>query len=205
VGLNQWLGAILVTSVCLVGCGKPPQPGGTTGAATTGGATTTTTTTGDTAPATPEPVATSTPVATTTPDAAGTPTAATTPTAGGGDLDDYANAEGQTGFEEVKALTPPASTPELIAQGKEVFAAAGNCVSCHGAEGKGDGPAGAALDPPPRNLHATGDYKYGAGDLAVFRTIKYGVDGTGMAPLEGVLTDEQIWQVTHYVRSIQGS
>jgi high-affinity iron transporter len=109
------------------------------------------------------------------------------------------------GFEEVKAMKAPASTPDAIAKGKEVYAGAGNCVSCHGADGKGDGPAGAALDPAPRNLHAAAEYKYGAGELGIFRTVKYGVEGTGMAPLEGVLTDEQIWQVTAYVKSIQGT
>jgi mono/diheme cytochrome c family protein len=125
--------------------------------------------------------------------------------AAGGVEPDYANAEGLSGYEEVKALAAPPSSPDMIAKGKEVFAGAGNCVSCHGADGKGDGPAGAALDPAPRNLHAAADYKYGAGDHGIFRTVKYGVDGTGMAPLEGVLTDEQVWQVTAYVRSIQGS
>jgi mono/diheme cytochrome c family protein len=139
-----------------------------------------------------------------TPGATGTPAASGSPVAAG-DLGDYANAEGQTGFEEVKALKPPASSPDAIAKGKEVYAGAGNCVSCHGADGKGDGPAGTALDPPPRNMHATADYKYGTNELAIFRTVKYGIDGTGMAPLEGVLTDEQIWQVTAYVKSIQGS
>ena len=109
------------------------------------------------------------------------------------------------GFEEVKVLKAPPSSPDSIAKGKEVFTGAGNCVSCHGQEGKGDGAAGAALDPKPRNLHAKDEYKYGTTDHAVYRTVFYGVEGTGMAPLEGVLTPEQIWNVVHYVQTLQGA
>src|SRR5688572_5349460 len=43
----------------------------------------------------------------------------------------------------------PNQTPSL-ARGAEVFQA--NCASCHGALGKGDGPAAAGLDPRPTNL-----------------------------------------------------
>jgi mono/diheme cytochrome c family protein len=203
VGLHRWLGAILVTSVLLVACGRPPQPGGTTAATTT-----TTTTSSTTAPATTAPPATPTPAATVS--ASGTPSAATTPgasgtpvAAAGGVEADYANAEGLMGYEEVQKLAAPASTPDSVAKGKELFAGKGNCVSCHGADGKGDGPAGAALDPPPRNLHAKAEYKYGAGDHGVYRTVFYGVDGTGMAPLEGVLSSEEIWNVVHYVHTLQ--
>src|ERR1700751_814590 len=46
---------------------------------------------------------------------------------------------------EVKSTVknPWISTPELIAHGKELFSV--QCVSCHGVDGKGDGPAAAAL------------------------------------------------------------
>lgn len=207
-GLHRWLGAILVSSVLFVGCGRPPQPGGTTASTTTGASTPATTTAPATtaAPATPEPVATTAPTAApstapATPAASGgTPVAAA-----GGAEDDYANAEGLAGYEEVAKLKAPPSTPESIAKGKELFAGAGNCVSCHGADGKGDGPAGAALDPAPRNLHAKAEFKYGTGDLGIYRTVFYGVDGTGMAPLEGVLTPDQIWNVVHYVHTLQGA
>ena len=35
------------------------------------------------------------------------------------------------------------------------------CTTCHGAGGKGDGPAGAALTPPPRDF-SVGDFKFDA-------------------------------------------
>ena len=41
-----------------------------------------------------------------------------------------------------KALQPPIeATPEILAEGKEIFLGRGGCISCHGAEGKGDGAA----------------------------------------------------------------
>lgn len=39
-----------------------------------------------------------------------------------------------------------------LAKGKEVYNTIGACASCHGAEGKGDGVAAAALTPKPRNF-----------------------------------------------------
>src|SRR4029453_13680225 len=47
---------------------------------------------------------------------------------------------------------PVASSPESIAKGKAFFEGKGTCFNCHGKEGKGDGPAGAILNPSPRNL-----------------------------------------------------
>lgn len=108
-------------------------------------------------------------------------------------------ASGQPGFNEVqKLLKRPQPNPKL---GRQLFL--DNCFSCHGAEGKGDGDAGSALDPQPANLTLPANYKFGSGSLAVFRTVKYGVDGTGMAPWEGRMTDEECWKVVDYVKTLQ--
>jgi len=45
------------------------------------------------------------------------------------------------------------------AAGKDVYKT--NCASCHGDSGKGDGPVGQVLQPPPRNF-AVGDFKFDA-------------------------------------------
>jgi mono/diheme cytochrome c family protein len=45
------------------------------------------------------------------------------------------------------------------AKGKTLYET--NCLSCHGATGKGDGPVGAALQPPPRDF-SKGDFKFDA-------------------------------------------
>ena len=54
---------------------------------------------------------------------------------------------------DAKALkNPVANTPESVAKGKALFEGKGTCFNCHGKEGKGDGPAGAILNPSPRNF-----------------------------------------------------
>jgi mono/diheme cytochrome c family protein len=75
-----------------------------------------------------------------------------------------------------------------------------NCEACHGPQGHGDGPASAALDPRPRNLP---DLAKTVGDDYFFWRISTGKDGTSMVAWKGVLTDEQIWQVIIYIRTLQ--
>lgn len=51
------------------------------------------------------------------------------------------------------------ATADDVEKGKELYNGIGACAGCHGALGKGDGPAGGALDPKPRDL-SSGDYKF---------------------------------------------
>src|SRR5665647_704283 len=59
---------------------------------------------------------------------------------------------------------------------KELFQS--NCISCHGAEGRGDGVDGKDLDPLPANFHDT-ERASGISPFASFNTIRLGVPGTG--------------------------
>jgi len=75
-----------------------------------------------------------------------------------------------------------------------------NCVTCHGSQGHGDGPVGEALNPKPKNLAeletvATDDY--------FFWRISEGKPGTSMVPWKSILTEEQIWAVIFYVRTLK--
>lgn len=88
--------------------------------------------------------------------------------------------------------------PEAAAEGQKVFKT--NCVPCHGAEGQGDGPAGAALDPAPKNL---ADLQEAAGDDYLFWRISTGKPGTSMVAWKGILTDEQIWQTVSFIRTLK--
>jgi len=55
-----------------------------------------------------------------------------------------------------------------------------NCSGCH--RPYSDHPESQMkLNPEPPDLRMESGYKYGRGDLAVFRTIRFGVDNTGMA------------------------
>jgi mono/diheme cytochrome c family protein len=88
--------------------------------------------------------------------------------------------------------------PEAATEGAAVFKT--NCAPCHGAQGHGDGPAGAALDPAPKNLadlqtHATDDY--------IFWRISTGKPGTSMVAWRGILTDDQIWQAIAFIRTLK--
>jgi mono/diheme cytochrome c family protein len=50
--------------------------------------------------------------------------------------------------------SPFEATPEILAEGKEIFLGRGGCISCHGAEGKGDGAGAKNLPIQPRNWDA---------------------------------------------------
>jgi mono/diheme cytochrome c family protein len=93
----------------------------------------------------------------------------------------------------VNPLGPDASTP-----GAEVFKT--NCATCHGPEGHGDGPAGQALEPRPKNL---AELQPKVGDDFLFWRIREGKPGTSMVAWKGILTDEQIWQAVSFIRTLR--
>ncbi|HSN90688.1 MAG TPA: cytochrome c [Anaeromyxobacteraceae bacterium] len=99
-----------------------------------------------------------------------------------------------------RAGAPPKKTPELIAQGKASYAT--NCAACHGDAGKGDGPAGAALEPKPRDL-VKGAFKKGAAPAQVFDTVTKGIDGTTMIGF-GHLPEQERWALTYYTLELRG-
>jgi mono/diheme cytochrome c family protein len=98
---------------------------------------------------------------------------------------------------EYAGLTNPLGV-EAATQGTEVFKT--NCEMCHGPQGHGDGPAGQALDPRPRNL---AELQTKASDDFLFWRIREGKPGTSMVAWKGILTDEQIWQVISFIRSLK--
>jgi mono/diheme cytochrome c family protein len=97
---------------------------------------------------------------------------------------------------------PYQATPENIAKGKELFTGKATCFTCHGNEGRGDGPAGAALDPSPRNFHNPKfDEAKTPGEMMWI--IKNGSEGTGMisyAP--SIISEDEAALIVLFERSL---
>ncbi len=87
---------------------------------------------------------------------------------------------------------------DAATEGAQIFKT--NCEMCHGPQGHGDGPAGQALDPKPRNLAAL---QPKVGDDFLFWRIREGKPGTSMVAWKGILADEQIWQIISFIRTLK--
>jgi mono/diheme cytochrome c family protein len=108
-------------------------------------------------------------------------------------------------LEEARALTSPLpDSQEAVEKGKGLYHGKGGCVNCHGAGGRGDGPAAAGLDPAPRNFHHHGFWRHRT-EGEIFWVIKNGSPGTSMIPFGGVLSDEEIWAIIQYERGFSGA
>ena len=88
----------------------------------------------------------------------------------------------------------PKAAPDL-ARGATLYRTL--CVACHGAEGKGDGPAGAKLDPAPSNFH-NAERMAQRSAYGLYNTISLGVAGTAMAAFKQ-LSEEDRWALAFYV------
>ena len=71
------------------------------------------------------------------------------------------------------------------------------CAVCHGPKGKGDGMAGAALNPRPSNF--TSEKVQAQTDGAIYWKITEG--RSPMASYKAVLKDNQRWQLVNYIRT----
>ncbi|PKL86639.1 MAG: hypothetical protein CVV22_00685 [Ignavibacteriae bacterium HGW-Ignavibacteriae-1] len=97
----------------------------------------------------------------------------------------------------VKEISVPSA--EMIAKGAELYKA--NCSSCHGNEGKGDGIAGAGLNPKPRNFTDLQGWKNGAQLSHMWKTLEEGIPGTGMVAYN-YLTVVDRFALIHYMHSL---
>jgi high-affinity iron transporter len=82
--------------------------------------------------------------------------------------------------------------------GKKVYDA--KCTLCHGAAGKGDGPAGASLNPKATNF--TDKEKMKKSDDELFKSISDGVKGTSMIGYAGSTSEADRWNLVAYIRSL---
>ncbi len=99
-----------------------------------------------------------------------------------------------------KPVAPPppdVAADPLLLEGRSIYLA--RCATCHGLEGRGDGPIAAYLLGPPVGNISDGKWKHGDKPQEVMAVISKGVEGTRMAPWDQVLEPTQIRAVTAYV------
>jgi high-affinity iron transporter len=77
------------------------------------------------------------------------------------------------------------------------------CISCHGPQGQGDGPAAASLNPRPSNFHDRQRLDQRS-IYGLYSTITLGVHGTAMASFR-TLKEEERWALAFYVGSFADS
>ena len=106
--------------------------------------------------------------------------------------------------EDMLAKTNPLSaTSDVLQAGKELYlhdAKPMACALCHGKRGEGKGPVSGGMMPPARDFTCSA-MMHEISDGQLFWITKYGSSGTGMMAFPD-LSDEQVWQLVRYVRSL---
>lgn len=92
---------------------------------------------------------------------------------------------------------PKRERPNLD-QGERIYRQ--HCVMCHGSAGKGDGVAGAKLDPKPSDL--TSAKTQTQDDDALLEILKFGRPGTAMPGWMSQLDEREMRDVLAYIRSL---
>lgn len=115
---------------------------------------------------------------------------------------------------KINWATTPAAGPEVVtptvaeqgdplARGKATYTTI--CLSCHGPEGKGDGPVAAALNPKPRDFTDKA-YMAQLDDKYLFEVISKGGAAVGKSPLmpPAALGEQDIRNVIEYIKTLAG-
>jgi cbb3-type cytochrome c oxidase subunit III len=88
-----------------------------------------------------------------------------------------------------------------IKRGKQFYAL--HCISCHGADGRGDTEMREFLKTPPADL-SDDQWLYGGSEEAVFTVIKNGMEARDMPGFGEKLNDQRVWQVVSYIKYLRG-
>jgi mono/diheme cytochrome c family protein len=98
-----------------------------------------------------------------------------------------------------KLKSPLPVTAESIAAGKRNFGY--YCYVCHGLDGQNTGvPFAEHMSPPVPELSSTRVQKYSDGQLRWI--IENGVSPSGMPASKGILNDQEMWEIVHYLRNL---
>lgn len=98
----------------------------------------------------------------------------------------------------------PTVAPADQAEADQIFAT--RCSTCHGAQGRGDGPGSAGLNPHPRNF-TDHDWQGTVSDDHIAQIIQYGGPAVGRSPAMPANPDLQakpgvVAGLVHHVRSL---
>src|SRR6266850_1868186 len=104
------------------------------------------------------------------------------------------------------------SSAEALKVGRQFYDSIG-CRKCHGDLGRGDGPSAPTLKDDAQhpifaaNLHENWRFNGGGTVEDIYHRLRTGLDGTPMPSFSDLienkfLTDEQLWRVAQYVRSL---
>lgn len=93
-------------------------------------------------------------------------------------------------------INPFTSNEKIIADGKKIYESA--CWTCHGMDGRGDGPASKELKPKPADHTSANIQKQSDG--AIFWKMSKGRGE--MVPLEKSLSKQQRWKLVCYIREL---
>ena len=88
-----------------------------------------------------------------------------------------------------------------VTRGMDLYAQNG-CAGCHGETGLGDGPAGAAMNPKPRNFAMVAEYKQGTSVEEVAATIEKGIPDTQMVGYPQISPEDRT-SIAKYVVHVQ--
>ncbi len=106
----------------------------------------------------------------------------------------------------------PSGSAEGLAEGEATYRKL-ECFKCHGDAGRGDGTSAPTMtddwDQPIRPADLTENWHFNGGGSVeeIYRRLRTGLDGTPMpsysdALASNIVTDEQLWRVAQYVRSL---
>src|SRR3989441_8658571 len=114
----------------------------------------------------------------------------------------------------LKFSSPPGGGTGVAARkgGRQFYDSIG-CRKCHGDQGRGDGPSAPTLKDDAgqpifaANLHENWRFNGGGTVEDIYHRLRTGLDGTPMPSFSDLLenkflTDEQLWRVAQYVRSL---
>jgi len=96
---------------------------------------------------------------------------------------------------------PPTDLQASIEEGERLFGT--ECAECHGLDGHTPTDAGRWMYPRAPDLASPEVEHYS--DRELFWIVKNGIRLSGMPAFGRVESDEHIWNLAHYIRTLQGS